>query len=103
MWTLPYPWRRVWLQSISKIPCHSEEAFLATEESRILALEILRYAQDDILRRVLIDFQLRDLRAGGAGIGRDVQAYIAPARASKGDRHGIAAWGEGIGCGAHDR
>jgi hypothetical protein len=36
------------LEAISKMACHSEGAFVATEESRISGIEILRFAQDDI-------------------------------------------------------
>lgn len=30
------------------VSCHSEGAFFATEESRIMGVEILRYAQNDM-------------------------------------------------------
>ena len=36
-------------ERVSKPTCHSEGAFIATEESPLSLLEILRFAQDDIL------------------------------------------------------
>jgi hypothetical protein len=39
---------RSFLQLVSKTRCHSEGAFVATEESLLSRLEILRFAQDDI-------------------------------------------------------
>mgnify|MGYP000412775650 CR=1 FL=1 len=36
------------LELISKIPCHSEGAVVATEESLVFGVEPLRYAQGDI-------------------------------------------------------
>jgi hypothetical protein len=42
------------LVSISKIVCHSEGAFAATEESLLSLPEILRFAQDDILEMNII-------------------------------------------------
>jgi len=36
------------LVPVSKMTCHSEGVFVATEESHVFRSEILRFAQDDI-------------------------------------------------------